>query len=99
MIKHTQTTHWQQLTNCLSVFNYFVGLALKVLRSCEFKKKKFHFSLNFDHQNWIEGKCTWTNLAQTNLKDVDHITIVKLYDFSNISGRTMLIKFKFELIL
>ena len=30
MVKHTQTIRWQQLANCLSVFNYFVGLALKV---------------------------------------------------------------------
>ena len=32
MVKHTQTIHWQQPTNCLSMFNCFVGLALKGLR-------------------------------------------------------------------
>ena len=32
MIKHTQIICWQQLTNCLSVFDHFVGLALKGLR-------------------------------------------------------------------
>ena len=31
MVKHTQTIRWQQLTNCLSVFDHFVKLALKVL--------------------------------------------------------------------
>ena len=31
MIKHTQTIRWQQPTNCLSVFDHFVGLALKGL--------------------------------------------------------------------
>ena len=31
MIKHTQTIRWQQPTNCLSVFNHLVGLALKKL--------------------------------------------------------------------
>ena len=31
MVKHTQTIRWQQLINCLSVFNHFVGLALKRL--------------------------------------------------------------------
>ena len=31
MVKHTQTIRQQQPTNCLSVFNHFVGLALKVL--------------------------------------------------------------------
>ena len=32
MIKHTQTIRWQQLTDYLSVFDHFVGLALKGLR-------------------------------------------------------------------
>ena len=31
MIKHTQTIRWQQPTNCLSVFDHLVGLALKEL--------------------------------------------------------------------
>ena len=31
MVKHTQTIHWLLLTNCLSVFDYLVGLMLKVL--------------------------------------------------------------------
>ena len=26
MVKHTQTIHWQQLANCLSVFDRFVGV-------------------------------------------------------------------------
>ena len=29
MVKHTQTTRRQKPTNCLSVFDHFVGLALK----------------------------------------------------------------------
>ena len=32
MVKHTQTIRRQKPTNCLSVFNHFVGLALKGLR-------------------------------------------------------------------
>ena len=31
MVKHTQTICPQQLTNCFSVFDHFVGLALKGL--------------------------------------------------------------------
>ena len=31
MIKHTQTIRGQKQTNCLSVFDHFVGLALKGL--------------------------------------------------------------------
>ena len=29
MVKHTQTIRWQQPRNCLSLFDDFVGLALK----------------------------------------------------------------------
>ena len=35
MVKHTQTIRRQQLTKCLSVFDHFVGLALKGLRITE----------------------------------------------------------------
>ena len=31
MVKHTQTIRWQQATNCLSVFDHFVGVVLKEL--------------------------------------------------------------------
>ena len=31
MVKHTQTIRREKPTNCLSVFNHFVGLALKGL--------------------------------------------------------------------
>ena len=31
MVKHTQTIHWLLLTNCLSVFHYFVGWMLEEL--------------------------------------------------------------------
>ena len=34
MVKHTQFAS-KLLTNCLSVFDHFVGLALKGLRSCK----------------------------------------------------------------
>ena len=32
MVKHTHTIRWLLLTNCLSVFDYFVGLVLKGLK-------------------------------------------------------------------
>ena len=32
MVKHTQTIHRQKPTSCLSVFDHFVGLALKGLK-------------------------------------------------------------------
>ena len=31
MVKHTQTISWQKPTNCLSVFDHFVKMALKGL--------------------------------------------------------------------
>ena len=31
MVKHTQTIRCQQPKNCLSVFDHFVGVALKML--------------------------------------------------------------------
>ena len=34
MVKHTQKIRRQQPTNCLSVFNHFVKLALKGLSEC-----------------------------------------------------------------
>ena len=36
MVKHTQTISRQQQTNCLSVFDHFVALALKGLNKQEF---------------------------------------------------------------
>ena len=43
MVKHSQTIRRQNPTNCLSVFDYFVGLALKGLNT----KKDF----NYFHKN------------------------------------------------
>ena len=33
MVKHIQTIRRQQLTNCLSVFDHFVGLVLKASKN------------------------------------------------------------------
>ena len=38
MVKYTQTIRWQQATNCLSVFDHFVGLARKRLEHWQFDK-------------------------------------------------------------
>ena len=40
MVKHTQTIHWQEQTNCLIVFDHFVELALKGLS--QFNKRKLN---------------------------------------------------------
>ena len=39
MVKHTQTICWQKPTNCLSVFDHFVGLMLKGLKDSYLEKK------------------------------------------------------------
>ena len=40
MVKHTQTIRRQQPVNCLSVFDHFVGLALKGLSRNQKKSLK-----------------------------------------------------------
>ena len=38
IVKHTHTIRRQEPTNCLSVFDHFVGLALEVLTKTKLKK-------------------------------------------------------------
>ena len=40
MVRHTQTTRRQKPTNCLSVFDHFMGLALKELKHSNLYKVK-----------------------------------------------------------
>ena len=51
MIKHTQTIRWLLPTSCLSVFDHFVGLALRGLKTCScnafnLHSSKMYFNLN-----------------------------------------------------
>ena len=39
MVKHTQTVRRQKATNCLSVFDHFVGVVLKGLNSLDIKSE------------------------------------------------------------
>ena len=48
MVKHTQTIRRKQPTNCLSVFDHFVGLVLKGIRS----NKTVSESLNNYVKKW-----------------------------------------------
>ena len=66
MVKHTQNICRQQPTNCLSVFDHFVGLALKGLkislfsligsshRRCSIKRAVLKFAI-FTHGNTCVG--------------------------------------------
>ena len=47
MVKHTQIIRRQKLVNCLSVFDHFVGLALKGLR-LPLLKLKLHLYTYYD---------------------------------------------------
>ena len=49
MVKHTQTIRRQKLTNCLSVFDHFVKLALKGLNGMLAQKLNY----KIDYQNSI----------------------------------------------
>ena len=45
MVKHTQTIRWLLPTNCLRVFDHFVGLAIKGLKpNVVFSSENFTFN-------------------------------------------------------
>ena len=44
MLKHTQTIHRQKPINCLSLFDHFVGLALKDLK--EYVNFKYYIGVH-----------------------------------------------------
>ena len=46
MVKHTQIIRWQRPTNCLSVFDHFVVLALKELTTILYTNKKLFTTQN-----------------------------------------------------
>ena len=45
MVKHTQTIRWLLPTNCLGLFDHFVGLVLKGLKTEKYRTKKLHIVL------------------------------------------------------
>ena len=52
MIKHTQTIHWLLPINCLSVFDHFVGLALKYFKHSIQIVPMFPFTLTLSVILW-----------------------------------------------
>ena len=52
MVKHTQTIRRQQPTNCLTVFDHFVGLALEGLLGI-----RKYFRYNFMNIKYIGNRC------------------------------------------
>ena len=53
MFKHTQTIRRQQPTNCLSVFEHFVGLALKGLIAVFVLTNSYLFKNVFFYRHFI----------------------------------------------
>ena len=59
MVKHIQTIHWRKPTNCLSVFDHFVGLTFKGLISdvkndciCKWVTYKGVFFIQYSNIFW-----------------------------------------------
>ena len=48
VVKHTQTIRRQQPTNCLTVFDHFVDLALKPLKTSELTDESKSFLISID---------------------------------------------------
>ena len=57
MVKHTQTIHRLLLTNCLSVFDHFVGLVLKGLGKLSLKQKTYERLLCISKMMLILQEC------------------------------------------
>ena len=57
MIKHAQKKFRQKPTNCLSVFGFFVGLALKGLKMKCFICNDKRFSDNNTRNEGVIGRC------------------------------------------
>ena len=71
MVKHTQTIHRQQPTNCLSVSVHFVGFALKGL-------KKNFFWYRFVYVVIISSSLFRTNFKWSDSEQV-HVTIKSIF--------------------
>ena len=88
MVKHTQTIRRQKPTNCLSVFDHFVGLALKGLRYVDKGKQISRCWQVNDLRNqvskWLTYIWIWNwflNIFQVHKKVVDSFNAVSIYLF------------------
>ena len=63
MVKHTQIIRQKKPTNCLSVFDYFMGLALKglIIKLLSLFLKMKHFELEYLEKikNLLHSVCKW----------------------------------------
>ena len=71
MVKHTQTIHRQEPTNCLSVSDHFVGFALKGL-------KKNFFWYSFVYVVIISSSLFRINFKWSDIEQV-HVTIKSIF--------------------
>ena len=63
MVKHIQIIRQKKPTNCLSVFDYFMGLALKglIIKLLSLFLKMKHFKLEYLEKikNLLHSVCKW----------------------------------------
>ena len=57
MVKHTQTIRWLLLMNCLSVFDHFVGLALRVKLKVSFGKQTYRYITQLHSYQYLYPWC------------------------------------------
>ena len=87
MVKHTQTIRQLLLTNCLSVFDHFVGLAIKWLKNvtqamtCIFVCTQVNFTLNY--HNWTLDYP----------KPLSYLCVLTLLSYVITSSKSLLIVF------
>ena len=82
MVKHTQTIRRLLPTNSLSMFDYFVGLALKGLHLTRFVAlQKTHEAWWVTNQNIVTNECNTKKLETLEIQDILNIDSIKVNIF------------------
>ena len=82
MVKHTQTIRRLLPTNSLSMFDYFVGLALKGLHFTRFVAlQKTHEAWWVTNQNIVTNECNTKKLETLEIQDILNIDSIKVNIF------------------
>ena len=83
MVKHIQTIRWVFPTNCLSVFDHFVGLALKGLKIDTFSADKYFIKVenktmqsNNNHKNTAPDKFKVNNEDTNEIIEVNWLRLL-----------------------
>ena len=79
MVKQTQTIRRLLPTNCLSVFNHFVGLTLKGLTTYTFTKKIYHSCLTGSKYGSAQRANTCSKLIMEAMEELPRILFLFLH--------------------